>query len=323
MSDQDQKIQSKRPHDGAFKQQKLKAWQPLLTPWQVIGTFAAIGAIFLALGGVCYAASESVVEIQTPAYQAMNFNDTIVGFEIEIQEDMSAPVYFYYKLHKFHQNHRRYVKSRSDPQLRGLQGQTADCDPLEDWEVDGEAKTLYPCGLIAHSKFNDTFSADICDDNGCRPLHWNSTGIAWASDMDKKFKYRALNPEEETAVGPSGFPVWTSDDDEEFVVWMRTAGLPTFTKLHRIIHQDLKKGQTLSLNISNVFPVASFGGKKSLVLTTMSWLGGKNSFLGIAYFVVGGAAMLLALIFLIKHVVAPRPLGDLNYLAAKSGVASR
>ena len=32
---------------------------------------------------------------------------------------MKAPVYFYYKLENFYQNHRRYVKSRNDDQLAG------------------------------------------------------------------------------------------------------------------------------------------------------------------------------------------------------------
>ena len=33
--------------------------------------------------------------------------------------EMKAPVYFYYKLENFYQNHRRYVKSRNDDQLAG------------------------------------------------------------------------------------------------------------------------------------------------------------------------------------------------------------
>ena len=32
---------------------------------------------------------------------------------------MKAPVYVYYELDNFYQNHRRYVKSRSDSQLEG------------------------------------------------------------------------------------------------------------------------------------------------------------------------------------------------------------
>lgn len=31
-------------------------------------------------------------------------------------------------------------------------------------------------------------------------------------------------------------------EDEDFIVWMRTAGLPTFKKLYRIIDTDLQPG---------------------------------------------------------------------------------
>lgn len=36
-----------------------------------------------------------------------------------LREDMESPVYVYYELQKFYQNHRSYVKSRSYDQLAG------------------------------------------------------------------------------------------------------------------------------------------------------------------------------------------------------------
>ena len=36
---------------------------------------------------------------------------------LTVTERMRAPVYMYYKLTNYYQNHRRYVKSRSDQQL--------------------------------------------------------------------------------------------------------------------------------------------------------------------------------------------------------------
>jgi hypothetical protein len=36
-----------------------------------------------------------------------------------VAKEMTAPVYVYYELQNFYQNHRRYVKSRSDKQLSG------------------------------------------------------------------------------------------------------------------------------------------------------------------------------------------------------------
>ena len=39
-------------------------------------------------------------------------------------------------------------------------------------------------------------------------------------------------------------------EDEDFIVWMRTAGLPHFKKLHRIIDTDLSAG-TYTLTVNN------------------------------------------------------------------------
>ena len=36
---------------------------------------------------------------------------------LEVPTAMTPPIYMYYKLSNFYQNHRRYVRSRSDPQL--------------------------------------------------------------------------------------------------------------------------------------------------------------------------------------------------------------
>ena len=46
--------------DTNFKQQRLKAWQPLLTPVYVIGTFFVVGIVFIILGAVIYSASSKV-----------------------------------------------------------------------------------------------------------------------------------------------------------------------------------------------------------------------------------------------------------------------
>ena len=43
---------SRRPANTAFKQQRLKAWQPILTPTTVLPTFFLIGLVFIPLGAV-------------------------------------------------------------------------------------------------------------------------------------------------------------------------------------------------------------------------------------------------------------------------------
>ncbi len=63
------------------------------------------------------------------------------------------------------------------------------------------------------------------------------------------------------------------------------------------------------------FKVKDFGGTKSIVISTVSFLGGKNPFLGIAYMVVGVVCLLIGILFLARHVIKPRKLGDHSHLS--------
>lgn len=51
----------------------------------------------------------------------------------EITSEVKGPVYVYYQLNNFYQNHRRYVKSRDSSQLNGnylTTDKLGDCDPI-------------------------------------------------------------------------------------------------------------------------------------------------------------------------------------------------
>jgi hypothetical protein len=87
---------------------------------------------------------------------------------------------------------------------------------------------------------------------------------------------------------------------------MRTAALPTFRKLYGRIYVDLKENDTITVNLLNHYNTYSFGGKKKLVLSTATWLGGKNMFIGYAYLCVGGLCIFLAFIFTLLYFIKPR-----------------
>ncbi|TYG46412.1 hypothetical protein ES288_D11G254600v1, partial [Gossypium darwinii] len=89
-------------------------------------------------------------------------------------------------------------------------------------------------------------------------------------------------------------------EQKDLIVWMRTAALPTFRKLYGKIEQDLQPNDQILVTLDNNYNTYSFNGKKKLVLSTTSWLGGKNDFLGIAYLTVGGMCFFLALSFTVS-----------------------
>lgn len=76
----------------------------------------------------------------------------------------------------------RYVKSRSEQQLRNInyENDTSTCKPED--TVNGT--TIVPCGLVAWSMFNDTFSFST-KNNEKLPI--TKKGISWKSDRDHKY----------------------------------------------------------------------------------------------------------------------------------------
>jgi hypothetical protein len=328
-------------------------------------------------------------------YQKVETGTTDAFVTFDIKEDMDAPVHLYYQLDNFYQNHRRYVKSRDDMQLRGIDNwikkngykwddsvqmdkpagsrtKTASevfplCSPLVlpdhisgkscTWNSttggtgpykDIPCKVMWPCGLIAGSFFNDYFLPMTTNSGGGLEdgysvsadgtytindgTKWSEKGIAWKSDVSSKFKNPTTetagwNYEDDVAKGVSSdyyhlyqmypnFPNLKNEglENEHFIVWMRTAGLPTFRKLYARIDEKLTKGSQYTVKVNAGFNVTSFKGKKRLVLSTTSWMGGKNSFLGIAYIVVGSLSLVLGIAFFIMDKIKPRRLGDTEFL---------
>jgi hypothetical protein len=62
----------------------------------------------------------------------------------------------------------------------------------------------------------------------------------------------------------------------------------------------------ITIAIENNYNTYEFGGKKSVVLSTTTWIGGKNDFLGTAYILIGGLSLVYSLIFLLMYVMKPR-----------------
>ncbi|KAK2864226.1 hypothetical protein Q7C36_003380 [Tachysurus vachellii] len=328
-------VRSKKPDNTAFKQQRLPAWQPILTAGTVLPAFFVIGLIFIPIGIGLYVTSNNIKEFEldytgvdpsSPCYNCSqgSWNSTTqckCSLPFSLEQPFESNVFMYYGLSNFYQNHRRYVKSRDDSQLNGdlssLKEPSKECEP---YRTIGKA-AIAPCGAIANSMFNDTLELMYIDPNGSKvPIKLITKGIAWWTDKHVKFRNPGGSNSNLTAafqgtVKPVNWrkAVYELDSDpenngfinEDFIVWMRTAALPTFRKLYRIIQkrnmtQTLPRGN-YTLEVTYNYPVRSFDGRKRMILSTISWMGGKNPFLGIAYITVGSVCFFLGVVLLVIH----------------------
>ncbi|KAL7748568.1 alkylphosphocholine resistance protein lem3 [Sorochytrium milnesiophthora] len=375
----DDKPKSRRPANTAFKQQRLKAWQPVLAPKAALPTLFAIGIVFAPLGAFLLHSSSSVSELfidytncadagptfveppnQSRLYsflgpgspspaQAMQwkyqenvttFSDSpqqyttnVCTIQFSVPEDIPQPVFLQYRLTKFYQNHRRYVRSFDPIQLKGtptdLSSSNSNSNCQDFGKVDPNDKSdtapiYYPCGMIARSMFNDTISnLTAVDPTAATNYTFTARGIAWPSDAAKYHlptypldPSRYIPPDLWQKRYGSRYTEWPDlATDERFQVWMRTAGLPNFRKLYgRNDNTDLKKA-VYQIRVEDNYNVKDFGGTKSIVISTTSFLGGKNDALGYAYIVIGAMCLLLAASFAARHVYRPRKLGDHTYLS--------
>lgn len=363
------KIKSRKPPNTAFRQQRLKAWQPILTPKSVIPLLFVLAVIFAPLGigilntvynvqlvqvdysqcGQVQTDSNNDFQLIPSKYTQYHFQDSSAApdfkwkltngtdlfddlqqtctIQFSVPKDIKGPIYLYYKLTNFFQNHRKYVQSFDINQLKGVDVAAGSlnsyCSPLQ--TVGGKA--IYPCGLIANSLFNDTFSspkllnAQLSAD--FEVFNMSETGISWKSDRTQKFKKTTYDPSQIAPppnwykMFPQGYNATNVPDLsqwEHLQNWMRTAGLPSFYKLYL-----QNKNETLLLGIYEIdivmnYPVEIFGGTKSIVLTTNSIFGGRHLSLGVIYIIVAIVCLVLGIAFLLQHLIKPRRIGDHNYL---------
>ena len=180
-------------------------------------------------------------------YNGHNVDTHICSLQFSIPNNLKPPVLLYYRLTNFYQNHRRYVKSLNSDQLKGTnkpESSLGACDPLQ--QNSGNKLIYYPCGLIANSQFNDTFGMPLqlnVHDSNLQNRTYNMTtdGIAWSSDTEKlygptQYDYTQITPPPNWFLRyqdgyTSNGTVPNLKEDLPFQVWMRTAGLPNFSKL--------------------------------------------------------------------------------------------
>lgn len=252
-----------------------------MTAGTVLPTFFLIGLAFIPLGIGLLHYTSKVKEFPYDYTNCTNKNNTpcseVIANKSNGQEicqcdipinltEFNGNVFIYYGLTNFYQNHRRYVKSRDDYQLLGKLSNivSSDCEPFA---YDDNNKPIAPCGAIANSLFSDKINLYYIDDKNNKEIEVPlvKTGIAWPSDKNIKFKNPQGSSSLQEAFKDFSRPknwtknIWELDIDDEsnngfqnedLIVWMRTAALPTFRKLYRLVNhtegtpfaQGLRKG---------------------------------------------------------------------------------
>ncbi|CCK69772.1 putative aminophospholipid translocase regulatory protein KNAG_0D00200 [Huiozyma naganishii CBS 8797] len=355
---------SRRPLNTDFRQQRLKAWQPDLSPQSVLPVLILIACIFAPIGvglvisavnvqnitidyQTCHLEAPTNGEFKTIPAQYVDYHfkkkvtmqpkwtlvkndqndpeNMTCRLQFQVPSEIDSSIYVYYKLTKFNQNHRKYVISFDENQLKGdalsVDDLTTHCKPLREQDN----KIVYPCGLIANSMFNDTFDLRLFNqENTSASYPLSNSDISWSSDRSNfgSTKYNAsqiVPPPNWAKMFPNGY----NDDNipnlhtwQEFQVWMRTAALPKFYKLalknddkSDILHEGI---YTMDLGLN--YPVLSFNGTKSFVLTNNHIIGARNVSLGVIFLIVAGICILFAVVFLTKVIIQPKVLVQHNYL---------
>ncbi|KAJ3020310.1 hypothetical protein HKX48_001020 [Thoreauomyces humboldtii] len=356
-----------------WKQQNLPHFFPVLTPTLASIPLLAVALIFIPVGAYLYHANAAVGEVfidytqcsvQAPtsfAAPAAGVSPHILQWQytastgacdmrVNVGWHLVAPVFMYIRLTEFYQNHRLYLKSKSEDQVGGTRFAkagdiTGDCGWLRYANCDSARKAgswtgtgnmadmnpdcrtplasrdpiivnadpnaqYYPCGLIANSVFSDDISS-LTSATTNQVYNFGTVGISWPEDeatyknspwfTDPTFAsaipttlipppaWRHLYP---TGYNSTNYPNVATD--ERLQVWMRVAGFPSFRKLWgRNNTQGLDEG-VYSLTVIDRFPVIPFGGTKSIVLSNLGPVGSRESFLGIAFLVIGCVAAFLA-----------------------------
>jgi hypothetical protein len=111
-------LYEKRTLKFKFRQQILTAWQPIPTLTKAIILFSILGTVFLALAVVLQVYSHKIKDFVV-RYDDFCGSNTTCTVPITLHEYISGPVFVYYEIHHFFQNHRIYVKSIDESQLRG------------------------------------------------------------------------------------------------------------------------------------------------------------------------------------------------------------
>ncbi|ODN00473.1 putative ALA-interacting subunit 4 [Orchesella cincta] len=341
-----------------FSQQKLDGWEPIVTPKTIWKQLCVLGILITAMG-VCmlvfdilhtseiiipYSSSTECEMVRKDIFQlnlraadckekCTHVSDRICSTEFTVPFDMHTPVYIYYEITNFHQNHRLYTKSKDDHQLFGRLYDFQDqpvipygCSPAE--LIDRTGKVYYPCGAIAGSMFSDVFTLENktgskipIDETHISFTDFKKLKYAQPLGLDDPMDY--VNYKNGEFIKQFTWPKhWSEERWKEwfesggvknpaFVNWMQPYHSSTIRKLYGSISgtvEGCQKDRVLcrgsyKFAIKYRFDVDSTKpkSKKNIILATTSFFGTRNIPRAIAIISFGLIILICSVLFFVKQ----------------------
>jgi len=155
-----------------FKQQAMPAWRPVQTLCSTIITLGAFALVFIVFGAVVLdnfnlGLSAQIIEMSVRYDDKCTTINANCIVSLTVTDTITTPVYIYYELTNFYQNHRIVLQSRDNEQLAGkyktVDEVSGSCSPvLKTADVGFSDEAPYasiqnqvatPCGALAKAFF--------------------------------------------------------------------------------------------------------------------------------------------------------------------------
>jgi hypothetical protein len=298
-----------RPTNRTFSEQSQKALRISLSLRSRVIVGFVISAILLISGILCTLAYNSSHEYEQ-RYDHIcpvgNEEECIVSFSIP--EELSGRISFSYKLTQFHQNHRRFVYSRSASQLQGVYVPYSDlsaCKPYRSVDDSPEPENwILPSGAFAHFIFNDT----IYWDNETQ-LAWDEWAITFKTEWG--WTYMPLSEEYTTGIkwmrNNTVFPLSFEypEQDPHYIRWMRTDASQTVVKEIAICEDCTIPAGEYEIRVISRYPTSIYGGEKWIVITETMSIGDRSRYLGVVQLVTSGVMFLFTVFLIVVRFAFP------------------
>ena len=269
-----------------FKQQQLPCWRPKPTLMSSFYTYLSFGLGLIFFGIILFFFKPFEKKIR---YDNICKKKSICTVNFTLSKTLEkGHILVSYELHGFNQNHRKFITSKSEDQLKGKKS----TDGWGDLSTNGEMKInkniigtplksdqdAIPCGLYARNFFNDNFTLyKKIKDKEDELIDIDESGIAWDNDKDK-FKNLKFDDGWENHQ-------WLNMTDEHFIVWMRPSFLNDFRKLWGKIDEKLEEGEYY-FEIGNNYNVSD-DIKKYVVISKINIFGSENTLMIITSLIIG------------------------------------